>query len=127
LNGRIRFEALDRRNQPTRIRLGATVVRVANRPDGSVEVVYAKDGRLYRTTAGGAVMANGAWSSQYVVADLPESYREAFTDFVRAPILVVNVALRRWRFMYDQGITAASYRDRIGFSCNLRQSMVVGA
>jgi spermidine dehydrogenase len=41
-------------------------------------------------------------------------------------MLVVNVALRRWRFMYDLGITAASYRDQFGFSCNLRQSMVVG-
>ena len=27
---------------------------------------------------------------------------------VRAPMLVVNVALRQWRFLYDQGITAAS-------------------
>jgi spermidine dehydrogenase len=71
-------------------------------------------------------MANGAWTSQYVVADVPESYRDAFTDFVRAPMLVVNVALERWRFMYDLGITAASYRDVLGFSCNIRQSMVVG-
>jgi spermidine dehydrogenase len=126
LNGRIRFGALDRRGNRTRIRLGATVVRVANRPNGSVEVVFAKDGRLYRASAGGVVMATGAWSSQYIVADVGESYRDAFTDFVRAPMLVVNVALRRWRFMYELGITAASYRDRFGFCCNLRQSMVVG-
>ena len=44
-------------------------------------------------------MANGAWSSQYIVADVGENYREAFKDFVRAPMLVVNVALKRWRFM----------------------------
>jgi spermidine dehydrogenase len=126
LNGRLRFEAMDRAGNQTRIRCGATVVRVANRPNGSVDVVYFKDGKLHRTTAGGVVMANGAWSSQYVVADLSESHREAFTDFVRAPMLVANVALRRWRFMYDMGITAASYRDQLGFSCNIRQSMVVG-
>jgi len=126
MNGRVRFDALDRRTNPTRIRLGATVVRVANMPNGSVEVVYVKDGRLHRTTAGGAVMANGAWTSQYIVADVPDSYRAAFTDFVRAPMLVVNVALKRWRPMYDLGVTAASYRDKFGFSCNIRQSMVVG-
>jgi spermidine dehydrogenase len=28
--------------------------------------------------------------------------------------------------MYDLGLTAASYRDVIGFSCNLRQSMIAG-
>jgi spermidine dehydrogenase len=71
-------------------------------------------------------MANGAWSSQYIVQDVGPEYREAFKDFVRAPMLVVNVAFRNWRFMYDQGVTAASYRDRFGFSCNIRQSMVAG-
>jgi spermidine dehydrogenase len=71
-------------------------------------------------------MANGAWTSQYIVADVPEDHRTAFADFVRAPMLVVNVALKRWRFMYDLGLTAASYRDLFGFSCNIRQSMIVG-
>jgi spermidine dehydrogenase len=126
LNGRVRFETLDRSTNPTRIRLGATVVRVTNLPNGSVEVVYHQGGRLHRTMAGAVVMANGAWTSQYIVADTPDSYRDAFTDFVRAPMLVVNVALKRWRFMYDLGLTAASYRDQLGFSCNIRQSMIVG-
>jgi spermidine dehydrogenase len=126
LNGRMRLDALDRPANPTRVRLGSTVVRVTNVPNGSVEVVYTQDGKLYRTTGDRVVMANGAWTSQYVVADVPEPHRDAFTDFVRAPMLVVNVALRRWRFMYDLGLTAASYRDLFGFSCNIRQSMVVG-
>ena len=126
LNGPVRFDALDRRANPTRIRLGATVVRVTNLPNGSAEVVYHEGGRLHRTVASGVVMANGAWTSQYIVADVPQSHRDAFADFVRAPMLVVNVALKRWRPMYELGITAASYRDQFGFSCNLRQSMVVG-
>jgi len=126
LTGRLRFAALDRKSSPTRIRLGATAIRVSNLPNGGVEVIYFHDGRLHRTTGSGVVMANGAWSSQYIVADVGEAKREAFKDFVRAPMLVVNVALKRWRCMYDLGITAASYRDQFGFSCNLRQSMVVG-
>lgn len=126
LNGALRFNAFDREGNPTRIRLASTAVRVANRADGTVEVIYNRGGKLHRATAGGVVMANGAWSSQYIVQDVGDEYREAFTDFVRAPMLVVNVALRSWRFMYDQGVTAASYRDRFGFSCNIRQSMVAG-
>jgi spermidine dehydrogenase len=126
MNARVNFDALDARPNPTRIRLGATVVRVTNLPNGQVEVVYANDGTLHKTKGSGVVMANGAWSSQHIVADVPESHRDAFTDFVRAPMLVVNVALRRWRCMYDLGLTAASYRDKFGFTCNIRQSMVVG-
>ena len=71
-------------------------------------------------------MANGGWTSRHVVRDLPDSYRQAFDDFVRAPILVVNVALHQWRFLYDQGITAVSYEDDFGFTCNVRQSMIAG-
>jgi spermidine dehydrogenase len=126
LNGKIRCEELDRAGNPTRLRVAATAIRVANRPDGAADVIYSQEGRLYRATAGGVVMAGGAWSSQYVVADVGAEYREAFKDFVRAPMLVVNVALHRWRALYDMGLTAASYRDKLGFSCNLRQSMVVG-
>ena len=125
MNGRVRFDALDRPANPTRIRLGATVVRVTNMPNGSVEVVSpgreaAQDDRRPRR--------DGERRMDVAVrrADVPESFRDAFTDFVRAPMLVVNVALRRWRFMYDLGITAASYRDLLGFSCNSRQWMVVG-
>ena len=127
LDGAIRFDALDRPHQPTRIRLGATVIRVEQRGsgrDGSVAVTYVRDGTLHRVRAHGVVMANGGWSSQHVVTDLPDRYRDAFRSLVRAPMLVANVALRRWRFMYDQGITAASYRDKFGFCCSLRQSII---
>jgi len=130
MNNRVRFEALDRPGQRVRIRLGSTVVRVSERTGsrggGAVEIVYSKGGRLYLTRGRGVVMANGGWTSRHVVRDLPESYVRAFDDFVRAPILVVNVALRQWRFLYDQGITAVSYEDDFGFTCNVRQSMIVG-
>jgi spermidine dehydrogenase len=126
LTNRFRPRELDRRGNRTRIRLGATVLRVEERADRTVEVTYRIGRRFHRVRAGAVVMANGAWSTQRIVAGLPESYRDALAEMVRAPILVINVALRRWRFMYDLGITAASYRDRLGFSCNIRQSMVVG-
>lgn len=122
--GRMRFDALDRPENPTRIRVAATAIRVQHE-SGGVEVIYMKDGTAHKVHARGVVMANGAWSSQYIVAELTDAHREAFGDFVRAPILVANVALRNWRFMYDLGITAATYRDGFGFCCNLRQSMVM--
>ena len=81
---------------------------------------------------GGAMLTdvNGAravlFAPLMVMADLPATYREAYRELVRAPMLVVNVALKNWRSLYDAGITAASYRDQFGFSCNLRQSMIAG-
>lgn len=126
MEGRLRFDELDRKVSPTRIRLDATVVRVEALARGGIEVVYWKGGDLCKLQSSRVVMANGAWSSRYVLADLTAAQRAAFDDFVRAPVLVVNVALRNWRFMYDLGLTAATYRDQFGFCCNVRQSMLVG-
>src|SRR5262249_26736326 len=58
---RVRFAALDRPAQPTRIRLNATVVRVEHVGDPAsapqVLVTYAQHGRLYSVRARAVVMA----------------------------------------------------------------------
>jgi spermidine dehydrogenase len=41
--------------------------------------------------------------------------------------LIVNVALRQWRFLYDLGVGACRWLDdpeAFGFTCNIRQLMV---
>ncbi len=50
LNTPVDFDALDRPDAPTRIRLNATVIRVEHAA-GGVAVIYEKDGKLYRTRA----------------------------------------------------------------------------
>ena len=126
-SGRVQFGALDKAGIPTRIRLGATVVRVEDsNAEGSVAVAYAVQGKLHRVKGRRVVMANGGWSTQHVVRDLPAEYRAAYQWFPRAPMMVVNVAFKQWRFMYDQGYTAVNCRDKLGFACNLRQNMIVG-
>jgi len=121
-NGKVRFDVLDRGGSPLRLRLGATVVSVEQRGN-EVTVTYVRDGRLEKVRAKHAVMAGGGWSTQHIVADLPDSHRTAFQDMVRAPMLVVNVALNQWRFLYDQRLSAASWRGGFGFSCNIRQTI----
>ena len=54
-NGRVDFAALDRKGQTTRIRMGATVVRIEHAQsvaDGEhVVVAYEQGGKVYRTKA----------------------------------------------------------------------------
>jgi len=130
INGAVRFGALDQPSSATRVRLAATVVRVeppvATGSTAPIRVTYLHEGRLAAVEAARVVMANGGWSTLRIVRELPEEYRQAYAEMVRAPMLVANVALRDWRFMYELGITAASYRDRFGFTCNVRQPMVIG-
>lgn len=124
VNRPIRFAALDRRGAPFRLRLSATVLRVEQSRD-RVTITYEKGGRLYRVDARAAVMAGGSWASRHIVAGLPAEKHEAFQHFFHSPVLVINVAVRQWRFLYDLGLTAARWTSGFGFSCNIRRQMVM--
>ena len=127
---RVRFGALDRRGQPTRIRLNATVVRVEHAGDPAraphVVLTYVKGGRAFRVRARHVVMAGGSWTTQHIVHDLPATHREAYAQFHRSPCLMANVAVRNWRFLYDMGMTGARWFEGIGNYLTIRKMATIG-
>jgi spermidine dehydrogenase len=129
--GKLDFTALDKPGSSTRIRLGSIVIRArhvakAGSPD-LVEIVYERAGRLARLHARKVVMASGGWITKHVIADLPESIKNAYAEFAYAPAMVVNVALTNWRFLYKLGAPACRwFGPDFGFSCNIRRPMVAG-
>lgn len=124
--GRIAPAALDRPGARCRIRQRATVIRVANLPGGQVEVVYERDRKLHKATAGAAVLGIGAWVAKRIIQDMPDAHRAAFDHYLYSPMLMVNVALRNWRFLDKLGISAARWFDGTGFYCNIRKPMLWG-
>jgi len=126
----VRFATLDRAGQPTRIRLGATVVRVEHEGDPAhashVRVTYARRGRLYRVRARGVVMAGGSWTTKHIVHDLPALHRDAYAQFYRSPCLMANVAVRNWRFLYKMGLTGCRWFGGLGDYLAVRKSALVG-
>lgn len=130
---RINFQALDRPDQPIRMRFNSTVLSVKHEgPSDSAEgvrLVYIRDGKLHAIRAKGVVMATGSWINRHVVRDLPTELSEACSTFQYAPFLVANVALNNWHFLYKLGISAAIW-DRaegdFGYTCNIRNPMQVG-
>jgi spermidine dehydrogenase len=127
--GAAKFGALDVHTQATRIRLDATVLRVQHQGPGSgrPEVTYEKGGRLFKAGARSVVMASGGWINKHILVDMPDDLRAAYRQFSYAPALVVNVALRQWRFLYDLGVTSCRWiddPDGFGWVCNIRQLML---
>ncbi|HEX4242867.1 MAG TPA: NAD(P)-binding protein [Steroidobacteraceae bacterium] len=126
----VNFGALDREGQSARIRLGATVLRVRHAAGSGakgVEIVYERAGELRCVRAGRVVMASGGWINKHVLADMPADLGAAYAQFAYAPALIVNVALRRWRFLYELGFAACRWfddADGFGYCCNIRQNMV---
>jgi len=127
----VNFAALDRDDQPVRIRLNATAVRIEHLTERTsreaLAVTYERGGSLFKAEARTVVMASGGWVNKHILTDMPADLRAAYDQFSYAPALIVNVALRQWRFLYDLGVTACRWfddTDGIGYCCNIRQNMV---
>ncbi len=124
------FPALDAPGRPTRLRLGATVVAVEHEGDPRtaerVRVGYVQDGRVASVRARAVIMAGGGWINRRVVRDLPDELRAAYGEFLHGPVLVVNVALRQWRFLERLGYSGAQWFDGFGWFANVIPPMKIG-
>jgi spermidine dehydrogenase len=129
--GAVKFDALDRGGSASRIRLSSTVVWV--RHDGSAEksdtltIAYTRGGSVYRVKARSAILAGGSWTSKHIVHDLPAAQREAYAQFYRSPAMMVNVAVRHWRFLEKLGISGCRWFDGLGSFLQVRRVPVDGA
>ncbi len=129
LRQRINLAALDRSDAPVRLRLGATALRVRHAGADKVELLYERGGRLHHAEARAIVMASGGWVNRRILADMPDELSAAYQKFVHAPALVINVALKNWRFLHKLGVSAARWFDdesMLGFCGNIRAPMLTG-
>ena len=126
----IDFSALDRRRNSIRFRLNSTAIDI--RHDGSPDdadhlaVTYYQDGKVKRVRARTVVVSIGGWVARNIVRDMPAAISKAYSQFYYSPILVVNVALRNWRFLDKLGIAAGRWFDGFGRFFAIRRPMVTG-
>lgn len=123
-------DALDKKGKSARIRLSSLVVNV--RHDGpaktaaQVHVTYLNNDRMHRLTADKVVMCGQQHLNKRVVSDLPDSYVEAMSQFMHAPMMVINVALRNWQFMDKLGVASVRwFGDDLGWFTTLRRQMIL--
>jgi spermidine dehydrogenase len=131
LYGAVNWAALDRPNQPLRIRIASTAIDVRHEGPSSapthVLVAYVDNttGTQKRVRAKAVIMASGQWVNKYVIRDAPSSLQTAMGQFNHAPMLVINVAVRNWRFLEKLGTPAVRWFDGIGWFTNLREPMAL--
>jgi len=129
--GAVQFTAVDRAGAATRIRLGATVFFVQH--DGTTEtsetvtIGYTRGGRVYRVKARSVVMAGGSWTARHILRDLGPAQKEAYAQFYRSPAMMINVALRNWRFLERMGISGCRWFDGVGSFFQIRRVPTTGA
>jgi spermidine dehydrogenase len=127
---RVNFAALDRPGAEARVRLDATVVWVKHDGDpaksDAVTIAYTRGGKVFRVKARSVVMAGGSWTTRHIVRDLPEDRRAAYAQFYRTPCMMMNVALRNWRFLYKMGISGCQWFEGLGNYLQVRKLALCG-
>lgn len=130
LNCRLRFNAMDRPGEPVRLRLNSMAIKVEHEGDpeksGHISIAYKKNGKVYRIRSRSVVMASAGWTNRRVLADIPKKLSEAYDGFNYSAVVVINVALTNWRFLYNLEITGCRWFKGFGYSCNIRRPMIVG-
>ena len=126
----INFAALDDPSGSARIRLSSTVIAIQHDVDASqassVTVVYLRGGKLYRLKARSAVMAGGSWTTKHIVKDLPSSHQQAYAQFYRSPCMMVNIAVRNWRFLHKMGMSGCRWFEGVGNYIEVRKLALTG-
>jgi spermidine dehydrogenase len=126
----INFPALDRKENPINIRLNATAIDIRHEGQAEsadyVNVSYHIDGKVKKIKAKNVVVAIGGWVARNIVSDMPATIKEAYSEFHHSPILVVNVAVRNWRFLDKLGISSGRWFEGFGNFFSIRRPMVTG-
>jgi len=126
----IDFAALDRSENAVSIRLNSTVIDVSHAGTAEkadyVYVTYHQGGKNRRVKAKTAVVSIGGWVARNIVSDMPKPIEQAYSQFHHSPILVVNVALRNWRFLDELGIGAGRWFEGFGNFFAIRRPMDTG-
>jgi spermidine dehydrogenase len=129
--GSLDLDTLDRPGASARIRLSATVVSVRHDGDpakaGTLIVAYTRGGKVYRIRARSAIVAGGSWTATHIVGDLPSAQRDAYGQFHRSPAMMVNVAVRNWRFLEKLGISGCRWFEGVGSFMQMRHVATCGA
>ena len=108
VGAKVDYGLLDRPESPVRIRLSSIVVRARNIGDPAsargVEVAYVRGGKVFRATAGEAVLASWNMMIPYLCPELPEGQKAALHSLVKTPLVYTSVALRNWTAFHRLGV-----------------------
>ncbi|GAB4153962.1 MAG: hypothetical protein Tsb0016_26370 [Sphingomonadales bacterium] len=90
------YQTLQAEDQRIGLRLNATVAAVSPSPD-KVRISYFSEEKMYHVDATAVIMAGGAFMTHHIVRGQSAEKQQALQRFIHAPIVWVNVGLRRAR------------------------------
>ncbi len=100
---RFNYAALDRPEQPVRLRLNSTVISARN-TDAGTTVTYLRDGKAHSVRGKATVLACWHAVIPYLCPELPERQKAAMHACVKIPIVYAAVQIKNWRALQSTGV-----------------------
>lgn len=94
---RFNYEALDKPENSTRLRLNSTAVHVEENEQGTVSVDYVQGGASISVTGDHCILACFNAAIPHICPQLPETQKEALRYGVKVPLVMSNVMLENGR------------------------------
>lgn len=125
----VQWGELDKPDQGYRLRLGATVFGVRHDGDPAIAdhalVTYTKDGKAATVRTKAVICAGQQHVNRRICIDLSPEYLGAMSEFHHSPVLVLNIALRNWRFLEKAGVSCVRWFEGLGWWTGLRRNLVL--
>ncbi len=128
----VNYAMLDRPENPVRVRLSSTAIRVKHLGDPAtakeVEVSYfnSRTKKVYRVRSSAVVMACFNAVVPYLCPELPDAQKQALHWAVRKPLVTTAVAVRNWRVFQKLGVSNISCPNMFFTSIGLNQKVSLG-
>lgn len=104
VTARFDYARLDQRSAAVRLRLGCTVVSLANGKQRNVDIGYVRGGKLHHVQARHAIHSGYATMLPRICPDLGTAQKSALAGAVRAPLVYAKVLVRNWLPWVRQGV-----------------------
>ncbi|HEY5289446.1 MAG TPA: FAD-dependent oxidoreductase, partial [Caulobacteraceae bacterium] len=130
VTARADYAALDRPNNPVRIRLSSICVRARNlggpADPGGVEIAYARGDSVWRVHAKTCVLACWNMIIPYLCPEMGETQKAALHKLVKTPLVYTSVAIRNWRAFEKLGLASIYAPGGYHTSINLNWPVDIG-
>ncbi|MFN8062820.1 MAG: FAD-dependent oxidoreductase [Vicinamibacterales bacterium] len=127
---KVRYDRLDTKDAPVRIRLNSTVARVRHVGDPAsakeVEVVYGREKQVFSVKGKAVVLA--CWNAMipYLCQELPAPQKDACRYQVKVPLVYTTVALKNWRAFKQLGVQNISSPGLYHYSARVENPTTIG-
>jgi spermidine dehydrogenase len=130
ITSHLNYSTLDRENQPVRVRLNSTAVKVKHvgEPDAAkeVEVTYVRGGKAERVRGQHVILACYNAMIPYLCPEMSKTQKDALAYCVKKPLVYTSVCIKDWTSFANAGLRSVTCPGMFHQGFSLGRAPIIG-